>query len=255
MRGLGRPGRRGHRPRGVLRLPGQPAAGRHRRTAVTGGSPGPAPRSRSPSRPDLRPRHHPDARHRAEHEVAAVLRRAARPPATTSAASWWSPSGALLADTPHTRPIPVTGTATEPELVDRLKLEQSTYEGPTGIVGVLPGRLRAARHPGGVLLGGRPALRRPAALPQGHARAARPARGPARDQHPARRPARGRPRLGARRRRAAPRRTRTSPTTSASLEETRDTTELPEASRRGDRPRVRALPQAPAATSDLTGHA
>jgi hypothetical protein len=44
--------------------------------------------------------------------------------------------GALLADAPHTRPIPVTGTATEPDLVDRLKLEQSTYEGPTGIVGV-----------------------------------------------------------------------------------------------------------------------
>ncbi len=44
--------------------------------------------------------------------------------------------GALLADTPHTRPIPISGTATEPELVDRLKLEQSTYEGPTGIVGV-----------------------------------------------------------------------------------------------------------------------
>jgi predicted ATP-grasp superfamily ATP-dependent carboligase len=30
----------------------------------------------------------------------------------------------------------VSGTATEPDLVDRLKLEQSTYEGPTGIVGV-----------------------------------------------------------------------------------------------------------------------
>jgi proteasome assembly chaperone (PAC2) family protein len=44
--------------------------------------------------------------------------------------------GALLADSPHTRPIPVTGTATEPELVDRLKLEQSSYEGPTGIVGI-----------------------------------------------------------------------------------------------------------------------
>jgi predicted ATP-grasp superfamily ATP-dependent carboligase len=44
--------------------------------------------------------------------------------------------GALLADTPHTRPIPVTGTASEPDLVDRLKLEHSTYEGPTGIVGV-----------------------------------------------------------------------------------------------------------------------
>jgi proteasome assembly chaperone (PAC2) family protein len=44
--------------------------------------------------------------------------------------------GALLADTPHSRPIPVTGTATEPDLVERLKLEQSSYEGPTGIVGV-----------------------------------------------------------------------------------------------------------------------
>jgi hypothetical protein len=45
--------------------------------------------------------------------------------------------GALLADTPHTRPIPVTGSATEPDLVDRLNLEPSSYEGPTGIVGVL----------------------------------------------------------------------------------------------------------------------
>ena len=45
--------------------------------------------------------------------------------------------GALLADTPHTRPIPVNGTATEPELVDRLRVEQPTYEGPSGIVGVL----------------------------------------------------------------------------------------------------------------------
>jgi proteasome assembly chaperone (PAC2) family protein len=44
--------------------------------------------------------------------------------------------GALLADTPHTRPIPVSGTATELDLADRLKLEQSNYEGPTGIVGV-----------------------------------------------------------------------------------------------------------------------
>ncbi|MEQ6899709.1 PAC2 family protein [Nocardioides sp. YIM 152588] len=45
--------------------------------------------------------------------------------------------GALLADSPHTRPIPVTGTATEPELIDRLSLTESTYEGPTGIVGVV----------------------------------------------------------------------------------------------------------------------
>jgi proteasome assembly chaperone (PAC2) family protein len=44
--------------------------------------------------------------------------------------------GALLVDTPHTRPIPVSGTATEPDLLDRFKLEQSTYQGATGIVGV-----------------------------------------------------------------------------------------------------------------------
>lgn len=44
--------------------------------------------------------------------------------------------GALLADTPHTRPIPVTGTATDPELAEQLKLQESRYEGPTGIVGV-----------------------------------------------------------------------------------------------------------------------
>ncbi len=43
--------------------------------------------------------------------------------------------GALLADTPHTRPLPVTGTATEPDLLDRLQVETSSYEGPTGILG------------------------------------------------------------------------------------------------------------------------
>jgi proteasome assembly chaperone (PAC2) family protein len=45
--------------------------------------------------------------------------------------------GALLADVAHTRPVRVTGTAADPELVRRLGLERSRYEGPTGIVGVL----------------------------------------------------------------------------------------------------------------------
>jgi predicted ATP-grasp superfamily ATP-dependent carboligase len=45
--------------------------------------------------------------------------------------------GALLADTPHTRPVPVTATSSDPDLVRRHDLGQSTYEGPTGIVGVL----------------------------------------------------------------------------------------------------------------------
>jgi predicted ATP-grasp superfamily ATP-dependent carboligase len=45
--------------------------------------------------------------------------------------------GSLLADVPHSRPAPVTGSASDPELVDRLGLQTSRYEGPTGIVGVL----------------------------------------------------------------------------------------------------------------------
>jgi hypothetical protein len=45
--------------------------------------------------------------------------------------------GSLLADVPHTRPSPVTGGATDAELVERLGLQRSRYEGPTGIVGVL----------------------------------------------------------------------------------------------------------------------
>ncbi len=45
--------------------------------------------------------------------------------------------GALLADVAHTRPVRVTGTAADNELVQRLGLTRSTYEGPTGIVGVL----------------------------------------------------------------------------------------------------------------------
>lgn len=45
--------------------------------------------------------------------------------------------GALLADVPHTRPAPVTGSASSQELVQELGLSTSRYEGPTGIVGVL----------------------------------------------------------------------------------------------------------------------
>jgi proteasome assembly chaperone (PAC2) family protein len=45
--------------------------------------------------------------------------------------------GALLADVPHSRPTQITGTAISSELVNRLGLRRSRYEGPTGIVGVL----------------------------------------------------------------------------------------------------------------------
>jgi proteasome assembly chaperone (PAC2) family protein len=45
--------------------------------------------------------------------------------------------GALLADVPHSRPVGVTAHASDPALVERLSLQAPTYEGPTGIVGVL----------------------------------------------------------------------------------------------------------------------
>jgi proteasome assembly chaperone (PAC2) family protein len=45
--------------------------------------------------------------------------------------------GALLADVPHSRPVQITGTAAGDELIERLNLHRSRYEGPTGIVGVL----------------------------------------------------------------------------------------------------------------------
>jgi proteasome assembly chaperone (PAC2) family protein len=45
--------------------------------------------------------------------------------------------GALLADVPHSRPVQITGTAVDADLVEQLGLRRSRYEGPTGIVGVL----------------------------------------------------------------------------------------------------------------------
>ncbi len=52
--------------------------------------------------------------------------------------------GALLADVPHTREAPVTGSATDPGLVQQLGLQASRYEGPTGIVGVIHDACRSA---------------------------------------------------------------------------------------------------------------
>jgi proteasome assembly chaperone (PAC2) family protein len=52
--------------------------------------------------------------------------------------------GALLADVPHSRPVQITGTAAELDLVERLGLRRSRYEGPTGIVGVLHDTFAAA---------------------------------------------------------------------------------------------------------------
>ncbi len=45
--------------------------------------------------------------------------------------------GALLADVPHTRPVQITGFASDEGLVERLGLQSSNYEGPTGITGAI----------------------------------------------------------------------------------------------------------------------
>jgi proteasome assembly chaperone (PAC2) family protein len=55
--------------------------------------------------------------------------------------------GALLAEIPHSRPVSVVGTAYEGELVRRMGLTQSAYQGPTGIVGVLHDAFRHADIP------------------------------------------------------------------------------------------------------------
>src|SRR3989440_10715691 len=55
--------------------------------------------------------------------------------------------GALLADVPHTRPISITGLASDPALVARLGLQSSSDEGPTGIVGILHAACQEAGLP------------------------------------------------------------------------------------------------------------
>ena len=55
--------------------------------------------------------------------------------------------GALLADVPHTRPVPVNGLSSDEGLVERLDLRPTNYEGPTGIVGVLQAACAEAGMP------------------------------------------------------------------------------------------------------------
>jgi proteasome assembly chaperone (PAC2) family protein len=55
--------------------------------------------------------------------------------------------GALLADVPHSRPVPLIGTASDDGLIERFELQRSQYEGPTGIVGVLQDALHRTGLP------------------------------------------------------------------------------------------------------------
>jgi predicted ATP-grasp superfamily ATP-dependent carboligase len=64
--------------------------------------------------------------------------------------------GALLGDVPHTRPVAMTGFASDPSLVERVGMQSSTYEGPTGIVGVLHSACADAGLPSASLWAGVP---------------------------------------------------------------------------------------------------
>jgi predicted ATP-grasp superfamily ATP-dependent carboligase len=55
--------------------------------------------------------------------------------------------GSLLADVPHTRPIAITGITSDSALVAKLGLNASSYEGPTGITGVLHNACQQAGLP------------------------------------------------------------------------------------------------------------
>ncbi|HEY2571266.1 MAG TPA: PAC2 family protein [Solirubrobacteraceae bacterium] len=66
--------------------------------------------------------------------------------------------GALLGDVPHTRPVTISGHASDPALLERLGMQgsTSTYEGPTGIVGVLHNACAQAGLPSASLWAGVP---------------------------------------------------------------------------------------------------
>lgn len=55
--------------------------------------------------------------------------------------------GAMVAEVPHSRPVRVVGSVTDPTLRTKLDLPVSTYEGPTGIVGVITAQCLEAELP------------------------------------------------------------------------------------------------------------
>jgi predicted ATP-grasp superfamily ATP-dependent carboligase len=74
--------------------------------------------------------------------------------------------GALLGDVPHTLPVSMVGYASDPSLIARLGMKTSTYEGPTGIVGVLHGAFVEAGLPSASIWAGVPHYVAAAASPK-----------------------------------------------------------------------------------------
>ena len=254
---------RRHRPRGLLRFPGQPAGGRDRgRThpaadlADDQDLAGPRPPGRRAGNKHgaahrAVPRRGPGARHRAEHALAGVQRGTGAGPG----GPWRG------ADHPARRAARRCAAHPPGAGIRRLVELQARRRGrrrPGGLQGPHRDRrgaaahLRRSGHPGRLAVGAGPALRGAAAQSEGHAGAAARRRG-----HPGRtaaagRPARGGAGLGARRGRARPaglrgRRLRAHP----GRGQGRDGPARGE--RRRDRPRVRALLQAPRRRRGVVG--
>ena len=97
--------------------------------------------SRGDARRTGRRRRRAPARHRARAAVAHVLRAGRRGRPQHRRPPGRHPRRAA-AEVPHTRPVRVIGTAEDDDLIQRLRLRRSAYEGPTGIVGTLHDALR-----------------------------------------------------------------------------------------------------------------
>ena len=104
--------------------------------------------------------------------------------------------GAFIGMVPHTRPFSVVGSAVHPDLARRLNLSRPTYQGPTGVVGVINSRLEQSSVPVISLRVEVPPLRAGRPQPQGHPGPAAAARADHRGRDRLRGPRRRGQRLG-----------------------------------------------------------
>ena len=148
----------GDRPRGVLRLPGDPPAGRPDHGRATPRSSGPRWRS-SPPAPPTPPTTSCWSRAPSRRSAGGPSARRSSTPPTPSGCTRVVTLGSLLADVVHTRPVRLTGMASDEALIADLDFRTPSYAGPTGIVGVLHQRGHRARPRGRLAVGAGLALR------------------------------------------------------------------------------------------------
>ena len=137
---------------------------------------------------------------------------------------------ALLGDAPHTRPVPVRGTSSNRALRERWSMEPSTYEGPTGIVGVFQDACTQAGLPAASFWAAVPYYVPQPPCPKATLALLQRVEDALDVADPAGRPGRARPGRGRRASTSWPTRTVRSRSTYARSRSAKDTAELPEAS-------------------------